>query len=458
MRWRLVAFISLAVNIALAVAVIIWGRRISLSHSLQVSATWSPVSAPAKTNVVFRRQFFSWREVESDDYPTYVANLHDIGCPEQTIRDIIIADVNSLYSRRRSLEILTPEQQWWRPEPDSNVVQAASEKAKALDDERRGLLAKLLGANWEGGDLVSLPRPSRPGVLLDGPVLGSLQSDAKQAVEEINLRSQDRIQAYVDAQKRVGKNPEPAELARLQQQTRTELQRVLTPPQLEEYLLRYSQNAADLRSELGQLKYFSATPEEFRGIFRSTDLLDEQIQLLAGATDANSIGQRKSLEDQRENAIKLALGQKRYDEYRLLHDPLYRDAVARAQQAGTPEAAMLMYQINLASAGEQSRIRSDATLTEEQKAIELKRLEVEQLRANTLASGQDLPPELPQQSPPPRKMYVVRPGDNANVVSMIYGVPVSALRAANPNKDLGRLRPGEAINIPQTDLPPFPPR
>src|ERR1041385_4224926 len=228
MRWRLVAFISLAVNIALAVAVIIWGRRISLSHSLQVSATWSPVSAPAKTNVVFRRQFFSWREVESDDYPTYVANLHDIGCPEQTIRDIIIADVNSLYSRRRSLEILTPEQQWWRPEPDSNVVQAASEKAKALDDERRGLLAKLLGANWEGGDLVSLPRPSRPGVLLDGPVLGSLQSDAKQAVEEINLRSQDRIQAYVDAQKRVGKNPEPAELARLQQQTRTELQRVLT--------------------------------------------------------------------------------------------------------------------------------------------------------------------------------------------------------------------------------------
>jgi len=39
-----------------------------------------------------RRQFFSWQQLESPDYQTYVANLRDIGCPEQTIRDIIIAD------------------------------------------------------------------------------------------------------------------------------------------------------------------------------------------------------------------------------------------------------------------------------------------------------------------------------------------------------------------------------
>jgi hypothetical protein len=40
---------------------------------------------------------------------------------------------------------------------------------------------------------------------------------------------------------------------------------------------------------------------------------------------------------------------------------------------------------------------------------------------------------------------------------MIYGVPVSALRAANPNVDLTRLKPGDAINIPATQLPPPPP-
>ena len=456
MRWRVLALVSLGVNIALAAGFVLSTRNLYRSRSLLASTP--PSSAgQSRTNVVLRRQFFSWREVESDDYPTYIANLRDIGCPEQTIRDIIIADVNGLYTRRRALEIVTPEQQWWRTEPDSNVVQVATEKSRVLDDERRALLARLLGTNWEAGDLVNLPRPSRPGVVLDGSVLGSLPPETKQALEEINIHSQDRLQAYLDAQRREGKSPDPVELAKIRQQTRTELQKVLPPAPLEEFLLRYSENATELRAELGQLKYFNATPDEFRAVFRATDLFNEQIQLLAGATDVNSVAQRKNLEDQRENSIKLALGS-RYEEYRLLHDPLYRDAVASARQAGSPESARLIYQINLASASEVDRIRLDPNLTPEQKAIELKRLELEQLKASTAAAGQELPPDPTAPAPPrPKKTYVVRPGDNASVVSMIHGVPVNVLRAANPNLDFARLRPGDSITIPPTSLPPKPP-
>ena len=61
------------------------------------------------------------------------------------------------------MELVTAEQQWWRSEPDTNVVRAAAEKARELEDERRALLTRLLGTNWETGDLVSIPRPSRPG-------------------------------------------------------------------------------------------------------------------------------------------------------------------------------------------------------------------------------------------------------------------------------------------------------
>jgi len=452
------ALISLGVNIALAAGLLLAVRHSTGKGLSRSSAPNGPSLDPVRTNVVLRRQFFSWREVESDDYPTYIANLRDIGCPDQTIRDIIIADINALYSRRRALEIVTPEQQWWRPDPDSNVVQVASEKMRVLEDERRAMLSRLLGTNWEAGDLANLPRPSRPGIVLDGPVLGALNAETKQALEDISIRSQDRLQAYLEAQRREGKNPDPEELARIRQQTRAELQRLLAPPELEEYLLRYSENAAALRLEMGQLKYFSATPEEFRAIFRSSDLFNEQIQLLSNATDSNSVAQRKSLENQRDNAVKLAIGPARYQEYRLLHDPLYRDAVASAQQAGNPDSAKIIYEINLASASEAERIRANPDLSEEQKAIELKRLELEQLTANTAVSGVELPPE-PQPAPiaPPKKTYVLRPGDSASVVSMIYGVPVSALRAANPNLDLARLKPGDAINIPPAQLPPTPP-
>src|SRR6266478_6255568 len=149
MRWRALAYGSLGANLLLVAGWLAaknqWTKR---SAAEIAEAAKAAQQGSSRTNVIVRRQFFSWREVESADYPTYIANLRDIGCPEQTIRDIIIADVNAMYTRRRATEILTAEQEWWRTEPDSNLVQVATEKARVLDEERRGLLARLLGNNW----------------------------------------------------------------------------------------------------------------------------------------------------------------------------------------------------------------------------------------------------------------------------------------------------------------------
>src|SRR6267154_3522550 len=100
MRWRAFAFISLGVNIVLAAVWLVFSRH-GLPGTLSGSAALGEADSVSRTNIVLRRQFFSWQEVESPDYPTYIANLRSIGCPEQTIRDIIIADVNALYSRKR---------------------------------------------------------------------------------------------------------------------------------------------------------------------------------------------------------------------------------------------------------------------------------------------------------------------------------------------------------------------
>src|SRR5258707_184974 len=113
MRWRVIASVSLGVNVVLAAVGLLYARRTAGPGPTSFVGPAQASTAQAKTNVIVRRQFFSWQEVESPDYPTYVANLRDIGCPEQTIRDIIVVDVNALYSRRRSTEWVTPEQQWW---------------------------------------------------------------------------------------------------------------------------------------------------------------------------------------------------------------------------------------------------------------------------------------------------------------------------------------------------------
>ncbi|HVV01263.1 MAG TPA: LysM peptidoglycan-binding domain-containing protein [Verrucomicrobiae bacterium] len=457
MRWRRLGILSLGINLLLAAG--LWAAL----HQIGVRANSGAPKDLAPTNsqnpkVIVRRQFFSWSEVESSDYPTYIANLRDIGCPEQTIRDIIIADVNSLFAKRRATELVTSEQQWWRSDPDTNVLAVAAEKSRALEDERRALLTRLLGTNWEAGDIVSLPRPTRPGVLLDGPVLGQLSVDTKEAVQEVSLRSEDKLQAYIDSQRAQGKDPDPVEIAKLRAETRQELSKVLTAPELEEFLLRYSQNANDLRTDFGQLQYFNPSAEEFRAVFRATDQIDQQLALLADATDANSVAQKKNLLAERENAIKIALGPDRYQDYHLLQDPAYRDAVAAADAAGTPDAAQTIYQINLATLAEQDRIRGDTNLTDAQRLIELKRVELDQLQATTAASGQEVPPEpVPTPTPPPPKTHLIRPGDTAAVVALMYGLPVSALQAANPNVDFSRLKAGDSLVIPPTHLPGFGP-
>lgn len=455
MRWRVLLLLSLVANLVLATG---WWLAHRREARLYRQAIESPPPGPTqvRTNVIVRRQFFSWEELESNDYPTYIANLRDIGCPEQTIRDIIIADVNALYARKRSTEVLTPEQQWWRSEPDTNVLQVAAAKIRELDRERRALLSSLLGPSWEGGDLVSLPRPSHPSVALDGPVLGELTTEVKQAVQEIAARSQERIQTYTLEQQRTGQPVDSAELARLWQQTRQELSAVLAPAQLEEFLLRHSQTATNLRAAFGQLKYFNPTPEEFRAVFRATEALDQQLAGLGSATDPNSSLLRTALERQREDALRLALGAERFEQYRLLQDEAYRDAYAAAQGANAPEATDALYAISQAAAAEQARLRANTNLSPEQLAFELKKAELEQLKATAQALGQewsiDPPPQPPK--PQPKKLHVLAPGENLNVLARLYGVNPDALRAANPNLDLDKLKAGDSVSVPLSLLPP----
>ena len=445
MRWRVLLFLSLLANVLLAAGLVVFVRRTSAAGSIaSVEDTNSPT---IKTNVVLRREFLSWAHVESPDYAVYIANLRSIGCPEQTIRDIIIADVDALYARRRATEIITPTQEWWRSEPNPAVVKLAADKLIALDMERRALLTKLLGTAWEGGDLVSLPRPSRPGIVLDGPILGTLPTETKQAVADISARAEERMQAYIDSMRNAGKTPDPAEMARLRQQTRTELAGVLAPAQLEEYLLRYSQTGNNLRAELGKLKFFDATPDEFRSIFRVTDPLDQQIQLLGTGTDPATVTQRNSLLQQRDDALRLALGADRFRQYQLLQDPLYQQAVATAIQNGDPGSADALYGISLVAQNDQNAIQSNTNLTDAQRAIYLKQLELNQLKAS---SGVPTAPEPtpPPPAPQPSQSHVMGNTETVEALARLYGLSMTEMQAANPNLDLSTVGPGDTIHIP----------
>lgn len=386
MRGRVILWISLGLNIALTAVVLYFPP---VPPETRLTTTIAPAPAdPArvyKTNVVVRRQNFVWNQIESDDYATYIANLRAVGCPEATIRDIIVADVNQLYARRRATEIVTAEQQWWRSEPDPDVTQGALDNLRLLDAERRGLLTRLLGRDWESADY---PHPAYSSAIpLDGPILGGLSIETKVAIQHVERASTERRQAYLEAMRREGKPADPAELARLRQLTRNELALVLNPKQLEEYVLRYSNNANQLRAEL---RGFNATPDEFRTLFHACDPLDQQLQLLANNTDPDAVKRRQELEQQRIQVIQETLGEERFEDYKLNQDPIYRQAQAVAQQVEAPaEKLVPIYAITQATEQERQRIRNDATMTSAEKTEALETVQIVHLNSLRRLLGEE---------------------------------------------------------------------
>jgi len=379
--WVALLLLSVAANVVLALAWLgaqrpatVWRREPNPSRTIVTN-----LLRPIRTNLVVRPQVLTWRDIESDDYVTYVWNLRSIGCPEQTIRDIIVADVNELFTKRRAAEVITPQQQWWLSEPGPELIEKANEQRDALDAQRHELLTLLLGPNWElSGSL--LTERTGSAVTLDGPLLGDLSLDTKQAVRDIERRSRERERAYTQAVRNDTRPDDPAELARLRQQTRDELAKVLTPAQMEEYLLRYAGTAQELRRSLNG---FEATPEEFRRLFRAVDAADQQQQLIGDATDPASARERDQLAQKREAAVAEALGAERYRYYRLNQDPVFQQARDTAQQLGAPaDAVISLYQINQETQAERRRILNDGLLTPEEQSQQL--AQVDEQRLNSL--------------------------------------------------------------------------
>jgi hypothetical protein len=370
MRARVIIPLSVALNVILGV--MLWeALQFPVLESPPRSVVHRNNPKDASTNgapkVIVRRQFFNWSEIESDDYPTFIANLRRIGCPELTIRDIIVADVNQIFAQRRAQEVVTAESQWWKSEPDLSATEAALKKMAELEREKGELLTKLLGPNWN----VNFTQPSSVGtVALDGPVLGKLDPDVKLRVEEIGAESARKSMEYVAAQRAAGKALEASEMARIRSEHRAELAKILTQEQLEEYLLRHSAVAENLRE---QLRGFNATPDEFRAIFRARDAIDNEIELRYSGSDPATVRMREEMERKRDAAIEAAIGPDRSGLYKATADPLFREAQFLAEQSGAaPEKVLPLYQIQVEGARERQRIAADSSMTAAERATAIR--------------------------------------------------------------------------------------
>lgn len=350
------------------------------------SLTMAVTNATAVTNLessqpVLVQKRITWEQIQADElttnsiYKTYLESLRAVGCPEEKVRYVVLSDINELFAKKRLKEAVTHDMKWWRSEYEPALGGALPEKGRSLEEERRVLIAKYLGedaAESEKGEAMLWGN-----VQLTGPVLGNLPPETHNAVQEICAKSRDRSGGLDWARFNDGQSPNTVELAKLREQTRADLRRVLSAEGMEEFLLRYSHNAHLLRQEL---RGFDATPDEFRKMLRGIDPLDHQMQLEYGTSDALSPQQRERHLALREAAIRDALGPKRYQDYLVLKDPVYLRARQTAlQYGGSTRAIMPIYQLMKTNDVRRQRVLNDTTLTREQKDDEGRSINAEQM-------------------------------------------------------------------------------
>lgn len=367
-------FASLVANFVLVVALLLsWEPGRPMEVTLVRPAVVTNVFRPIRTNIVVEARPLRWHDLESTNYARFISNLRSIGCPEATVRDIIGAEINGLFAARRARELLLSRHQWWRLEPDPALVAATEAQRRAIEEERVALLSRLLGpAASPPGELAEEGTEKTP---LDGPLLGELTDEAKAAVRAVEKLRDQRLEALAAA----GTAVSPLEAARLEGVIRTNLAAVLSPEQLEEYLLRYSRTADQLRRQAAEL---DLDPDAFRALFHALDPVDRRLAALEGQETTEAAVQKVELLALREAALQDSLSPEQYAEYTLNQDPAYTSKRDRLRDLGLPDRhAVPLFQIDQVTQEEIARLRADGSLGEEELAAELELVEQQRLEA-----------------------------------------------------------------------------
>ena len=325
--------------------------------------------ASTATNTAIKR--FNWELVESSDYKQYIVNLRSVGCPEETIRDIIRADVNRLYDeKKRQVRKAAPKFEYWTKGDDfvRGLAREAWTKMFALDEERNAVLRAL---GIEPDYRMQMAKKLTGFELM----LDFIEDESKKA--QI-LRLHDELEDRLALRSEGTLDTRGIDL--LLKEKNAAIKRLLTPEEELQYDLRLSGTANEVRHRLAA---FEPTEQEFLSVFRLQKAFDDEFSMITeGDESPAERAKRAEAWKQLQEQIKQTLGTQRYADYEVAKDFAYQQMYHVAKQAGlgTPEAKQI-YAMRKAAEEQAARIRTDQSLAPDQRATTLEGIRQETERS-----------------------------------------------------------------------------
>jgi hypothetical protein len=145
-------------------------------------------------------------------------------------------------------------------------------------------------------------------------------------------------------------------LAALEREFRADLAKVLTRPELEQYDLRASATASQLRHRLDA---FRPTEDEYKAVFALQRTIDEQFPAQGAPLNPQQAAARRAAEQQIQAQLQAVLGPERYADYQQATNPNHSMLNQLTARLGLPLSAAR----EVAAVQQDVRRRAEAILT-----------------------------------------------------------------------------------------------
>lgn len=275
---------------------------------------------PAAT---FAADVRGWADLECADYREYIRRLRAFGCPERTIRDLVVTDLHAVIAQEQSRLLQANMRRVRRSEVGRREI------AKALADiadRERSTLASLLGPRWSEGLSYRLDPPSIDDSFVDwlSPEVG----ERVQAIEQAYATWEAEFEAV-----RASLRPEEVKAA-LQTARRdrdAQLQEWLTEEEWTDLELTTSDTG---RSLIRTAEQMNLSESELTELLRLERGMDAALGELDGVDDAEATGESWRLLEETDEARQRLLGPERAQVYEGLKSPIFSEIYDLARENG----------------------------------------------------------------------------------------------------------------------------
>ena len=308
-------------------------RIIRTNTIVRVSARTITVREPAPAP-----EPLDWQRIESTDYRQFIANLRNIKCPEETVRDLISAELAKTFAKK--FQELAPGTQrgipgsYWQTDGESDRLGAAAlEKLRReVRSEHRAVLEELLGTT-ASAFIPTLPLEWQSHG--EAELLRFLPSEKAALVAALRERHAQTLGASPDVTSKLD----------------NELNHLLSPRERYQYDLWFSETATSLRQ---QLKGFTPTEKEFLALYELNRALKTSEERRGDTLAQHAAPSPDSL---LLDSAKQILSKERFLDFQRSQEPQFQDMLALAtEMQAPPGAALKLAEIQTAAQEEMDRL------------------------------------------------------------------------------------------------------